>query len=93
MPKYVLPEGSRGSVGDLRAHGSQGRHRRGQHMNFAPYASRMGSSMQNLEGFITSGRDRDDGNSSEEEGELRTRKFNNERGIPYLHSIFTYLKS
>ena len=81
MPKYVLPEGGRGSVGDLRAHGgSHGRHRRGQHMNFAPYASRMGSSMQNLEGFISTGRDGDgagaSGNSSEEDiGQLASRKF------------------
>ena len=77
MPKYVLPEGGRGSIGDLRGHGgNQGRHRRGQHMNFAPYASRMGSSMQNLEGFIASGRDAEDGNSSEEEGQLASRVFN-----------------
>ena len=78
MPKYVLPEGGRGSVGDLRAQGGKhGKHLRGQHMNFAPYASRMGSSMQNLEGFISAGKDADvgDGNSSEEDGQLATRVF------------------
>ena len=86
MPKYIIPEGGRGSVGDLRAHGSHGRHRVGQHMNFAPYSSRMGSSMQNLEGFIAAGRDVDgagggSGNSSEEEGGLGRRKFDNQKGI------------
>ena len=69
MPKYVLPEGGRGSVGDLRGSRNHGKHRRGQHMNFAPYASRMGSSMQNLE--CTGG----SGNSSAEEGELASRVF------------------
>ena len=86
MPKYIIPEGGRGSVGDLRAHGHHGRHRVGQHMNFAPYSSRMGSSMQNLEGFIAAGRDGDgagvgSGNSSEEEGGLGRRKFDNQKGI------------
>ena len=86
MPKYIIPEGGRGSVGDLRAHGNHGRHRVGQHMNFAPYSSRMGSSMQNLEGFIAAGRDVDgagggSGNSSEEEGGLGRRKFDNQKGI------------
>ena len=83
MPKYVLPEGGRGSVGDLRAQGGMhGKHIRGQHMNFAPYASRMGSSMQNLEGFISAGRDGEtgggSGNSSEEEGQLASRVFHPE---------------
>ena len=35
MPKYVLPEGGRGSVGDLRAQGGRhGKHLRGQCHSF-----------------------------------------------------------
>ena len=98
MPKYVLPEGGRGSVGDLSGNRNQGRHHRGQHMNFAPYSSRMGSSMQNLEGFIAAGRDADchggSGNSSEEEGQLASRVFRQTSGtfkklviyIPYIYT-------
>ena len=95
MPKYVLPEGGRGSIGDLRGHGgNQGRHRRGQHMNFAPYASRMGSSMQNLEGFIASGRDAEggggSGNSSEEEGQLASRVFHQKGRVYGFSQIYDY---
>ena len=82
MPKYVLPEGGRGSLGGASLAG--GRHRRhhgGTHMNFAPYASRMGSSMENLGGFLGGGKDGDeDGNSSEEEGQLASRVFEGPRG-------------
>ena len=83
MPKYVLPEGGGGSIGG--AGTISGRHRRhqgGTHMNFAPYASRIGSSMENLGGFLGGGnKDGDeDGNSSEEEGQLASRVFVGPRG-------------
>ena len=89
MPKYVLPEGGgRGSVGDISDGGIPPRHRPGQHMNFSPYASRMGSSMENLGGFIAAGRNREgadgSGNSSEEEGQLASRVFRRTAGRFYF---------
>ena len=83
MPKYVLPENGRGSLGGVVVEKNSARHRRGAHMNFTPYASRMGTSMENLGGFIAGGRDGEcgSGNSSEEKGQLASRVFRRPGGI------------
>ena len=94
MPKYVLPESGRGRLGGVVGERNSARHRRGAHMNFTPYALSMGTSMENIGGFIAGGRDGEceSGNSSEEKGQPVSRVFRRSGGIipPRLTLILNY---